>query len=100
MLLLKIGFNLEKFMLPCMNKWLFGFDCPGCGMQRSVSLLLHGRFTDAFQMFPAIYSLIFLLVLLGLHLTDKSRNYERAVVTVAIINALVIIISYIYKLIN
>lgn len=95
----KIGFNLEKYMLPCLNKRLFGFDCPGCGLQRSVSLLLHGRFEDAFTMFPAVYSLMLLLLFLGLHLTDKTRNYQRAVISTAILNALIIIISYIYKLI-
>ncbi|MGS0524465.1 DUF2752 domain-containing protein [Zobellia nedashkovskayae] len=31
-------------MLPCLNKKLFGIDCPGCGLQRSIVLFFKGRF--------------------------------------------------------
>ncbi|MFA7446524.1 MAG: DUF2752 domain-containing protein, partial [Flavobacteriaceae bacterium] len=45
---------MEDYMLPCMNKKLFGIDCMGCGIQRSVALLLRGEFVEAFYMYPAI----------------------------------------------
>jgi hypothetical protein len=33
----------------CLFKWI-GFDhCPGCGLGRSVHLLLHGSFTESFN---------------------------------------------------
>ena len=85
-------------MLPCMNKWLFGIDCPGCGLQRSLALLTDGEFGRAFQMFPAIYSLLALCFFLLLHLVDKSRNYQKIVIATAIINGAIMIISYIYKI--
>ncbi len=87
-------------MIPCMNKQLFGIDCLGCGTQRAFLLLLNGQFTAAFKMFPAIYSTVFLFVFLGLHFIDKSRNYNKIIIGLAILNAAIMIIAYIYKLIN
>jgi len=45
-------------MLPCINKKYLGFECMGCGIQRSVVLLLNGEFIEAFYMYPGIYPLI------------------------------------------
>ena len=92
--------NVEKYMLPCMNKSLFGFDCIGCGTQRSLLLILNGEFTKAFYQFPAIYSTLLFFGLIGLHLIDKKRNYQKLIIGLAITNALIMIISYIYKLTN
>lgn len=81
-----------------MNKWLFGLDCPGCGLQRSIAFLLEGEFGKAFHIFPAIYTLLGFAVFLGLHLLDKTRNYQKIVIASAILNGVVMIISYIYKI--
>lgn len=63
-------------MLPCMNKKLFGVDCPGCGLQRSVIHLFKGEFVAAFEMYPAIYTIITLLgfLLLSRFITFKYSN--------------------------
>ena len=90
----------EDLMLPCMNKQFFGIDCPGCGTQRAASLLLQGDFAAAFAMFPAIYSTILLFILLGLHFLDKRHSYQKIIIVVAIINAAIMIFSYIYKMTN
>jgi hypothetical protein len=58
----KVFSLLETYMLPCLNKKIFGVDCLGCGMQRSISLLLKGDFVAAFYMYPAIYPLLLLLM--------------------------------------
>ena len=92
--------NLEKYMIPCMNKQLFGFDCPGCGMQRALALILKGEFVDAFFMFPAIYTLIAFFGIIALHFLNKKRNYHKIIIALGIINGLVMIISYIYKIFN
>ena len=95
-----VAMNAEELMLPCMNKQLCGIDCPGCGTQRATSLLLNGDFSAAFYMFPAIYSTILLFLLLGLHFIDRRRSYQNIIITVAIINAVIMIFSYIYKMTN
>ena len=92
--------KLEDFMIPCLSKKLFGLDCPGCGMQRSLAMVLKGDFADAFHLFPAIYTTIILFVFIGLHFADKSRNYTKFIIPFAIINAAIIIIAYFYKLTN
>jgi len=90
----------EEYMIPCLNKKLFGFECLGCGLQRSVSLLLQGEFIEAFKMYPAIYTLIPLFILFGINIFYKFKNADRIINILAIISVSIIIIGYIIKLIN
>lgn len=90
----------EDYMIPCMNKYLFGVDCMGCGTQRSLLLISKGEFIEAFYMFPAIYTSILLFLFLGLNFIDKTRNYHKIIVSLAIINAVIMVISYFYKQTN
>lgn len=87
----------EDYMLPCVNKKLFGVDCFGCGTQRSLALLLKGDFSGAFQMFPAIYTTLLFFVFIALHFLDKSRNYTKFIIGLAIANAVIMVVSYFYK---
>jgi Protein of unknown function (DUF2752) len=89
--------KLEDFMVPCMSKSLFGIDCPGCGTQRALLLVFKGDFINAFFMFPAIYTVILFFIFIGLHFIDKSRNYHVIIRSLAIVNAVIMIVSYIYK---
>lgn len=91
---------LEDYMIPCMNKKIFGVECLGCGTQRALALILKGDFAGAFQMFPAIYTTLLFFAFLGLHFTDKSRDYHKIVIGLAIINAIIMIVSYVYKVTN
>ena len=92
--------KIEDFMIPCINKTLFGVDCFGCGTQRAFLLILNGKFLEAFYMFPAIYTTILFFIILGLNFMDKSRNYHKLIISLALINAIIMIISYFYKLTN
>lgn len=92
--------KIEDFMIPCVNKTLFGIDCFGCGTQRAFLLILKGEFLEAFYMFPAIYTTILFFIILGLNFIDKSRNYHKLIISLALINAIIMIISYFYKLTN
>ena len=94
MLLLKI----EDYMLPCLNKKLFGFDCMGCGIQRSVALLLKGEFVDAFFMYPAIYSIIALFGFLFINTFKNLKHGNKIIIILASINVAVIIGSFLIKL--
>lgn len=92
--------SIDDYMLPCLNKKLFGFDCMGCGMQRSVSLLFHGDFIGAFYMYPAVYLLIPLILLIGMNFFFKFKNSDKVITILSVVTIAVIIISYIYKLTN
>jgi hypothetical protein len=91
--------SIEDFMLPCLNKKLFGIECLGCGMQRSVGLIIHGDFIGAFKMYPAIYTLILMFVVLALHIKFKFKNGHRYLLLLFIINILIIVTNYINKFI-
>jgi hypothetical protein len=89
---------MEDYMLPCLFKQTFGIDCIGCGIQRSIAFLLKGQFENAFYMFPAIYTTLLFFLSVGLFVVDKKHNYQKIVITLAIVNAIIMIISYVYKM--
>ena len=89
---------MEEYMIPCLSKKLFGIDCFGCGIQRSFVLLLQGEFEAAFYMYPAIYSMIPFFLLIGLQVIQKHKNYHTWIVSLGIITAVIMIVSYFYKL--
>jgi uncharacterized phage infection (PIP) family protein YhgE len=89
--------NPEEYMLPCLNKQLLGTECMGCGIQRSLLLVLKGEFAQAFFMYPAIYTLILLFTLVGINIFKPSRLIAKLIVILAITNVLVIIGSFIIK---
>jgi hypothetical protein len=89
--------GLEEFMLPCMNKSLFGVECTGCGGQRALSLLIQGQFKDAFYMYPAIYSLILLSVFLIANLFYKFKHDYHIKIALIVLNAVIIGGAYIFK---
>lgn len=90
----------DDFMLPCFNKQLFGFECLGCGLQRSVVLLFNGDFIGAFKMYPAIYTLIPLFVIFFLNIFYKFKIANKLINILAIASVVIIITNYIFKLIN
>lgn len=85
--------SLEDYMLPCLNKELLGVECPGCGMQRAIGLLLQGDFIGAFYMYPAIYTL---MLLFGFLLADQFFRFRHA----NKINILLMISSVVLILVN
>tara|TARA_B100000809_G_C15077792_1_gene508514 strand:- start:320 stop:604 length:285 start_codon:yes stop_codon:yes gene_type:complete len=87
----------EDYMLPCLNKKLLGFECMGCGIQRSISLLFQGDLIGAFYMYPAILTLI---LLFGFIIVNHFKNYKfagRVIIPLAIINVVIIIGNFILK---
>lgn len=90
--------GLDEFMLPCLNKQLFGIDCLGCGIQRATALLFQGEFVAAFKMYPAIYSLIILLIFLLINLVIKIKHAYPIKIGLIILNLIVIVVSYLIKM--
>lgn len=92
--------SFEEYMLPCLTKTFLGFECPGCGAQRAVALLFQGDFLLALKMYPAIYTLIPLFILIGINFFLKFKYASKIISTLAIISISIIIVSYIFKLIQ
>lgn len=89
---------MEEFMLPCLNKKLFGFDCPGCGAQRALVLVFQGDFSAALKMYPAIYTLLLLLTFLIFNLFIKFKMDWHVKAGLIILNGAIIVAAYIYKM--
>ncbi len=98
MQLVNLAMLNEDYMLPCLNKKFFGIECPGCGIQRSAALLWEGDFAGAFHMYPAIYTLIALIMFVGINLFLKFKHDFKIKVSLLMINVVIIIVSYIIKM--
>ena len=72
----------------------------GCGIQRSIALIFEGEFVAAFQIYPAIYSLITLFLFIGLNIFFKFKNSNKIIGALAILTVATIITSYIIKITN
>ena len=90
--------GLEDYMLPCLNKQLFGIECLGCGIQRAAALLFKGEFIAAFKIYPAIYSLILLVLFLLVNLVVKFKYSTPIKISLIAVNVLIIVISYCIKM--
>ncbi|WP_428742730.1 DUF2752 domain-containing protein [Tenacibaculum sp.] len=90
--------KLEDYMLPCLNKKLFGIDCLGCGIQRALSLVFQGEFIAAFKMYPAIYTLLLLAIIVGINFFYKIKYAQKIISILAILNIAIIVISYVIKM--
>ena len=89
--------NIEDFMLTCPSKKFLGVECLGCGAQRAVVLVFEGRFSEAFQMYPAVYTVLLFFFTLGLSFIDKKRKYSSILMGLIVINLIIMVSSYIYK---
>jgi len=90
---------LEKRQLPCFYKSILGIECPGCGMQRALIVLLRGDLIGSLKLYPALIPTIVMLVLLVVHVFYHLKYGARILVWLFIFNAVIIVISYICKLI-
>lgn len=90
--------GLEDYMLECTNKKIFGVECIGCGIQRATALLFKGEFIAAFKMYPAIYPLFILLLLVILNFFVKFKYAFQIKVILLFITVAIMIGSYIVKM--
>lgn len=90
--------GLEDYMLECTNKKIFGVECIGCGIQRATALLFKGEFIAAFKMYPAIYPLFILLLLVILNFFVKFKYAFQIKVILLFITVAIMIGSYVVKM--
>lgn len=92
-----IANGLESLMIPCYFKMMFGIDCPGCGLQRSIILLLKGDVADAVFMYPPLLPIVGILIL---YVANMQLNYTGKKVLfsgfVWLLAALVLV-NFLYK---
>ncbi|RKR07076.1 uncharacterized protein DUF2752 [Maribacter vaceletii] len=91
--------TIEEFMLPCLTKKFIGIDCPGCGLQRSFILVIHGNFEAAYTMYPAIYSIFLLVSFYILQSFIIIKHANKIILTLTLITVIFITTNYISKFI-
>ena len=62
------------WMPKCPVKMIFGIDCPGCGVQRAVHALLHGRIKEAISY--NLFLVVAIPYLIAILLSDYLREGE------------------------
>ena len=92
-------FGIEDYMFPCVSKRILGFDCPGCGLQRSVVHLIKGEFAAAFEMYPAIYAILILFAFLLLNRFVNFRYSNQITIGLMISTVAMILINFALKFI-
>ncbi|WP_299110310.1 DUF2752 domain-containing protein [uncultured Winogradskyella sp.] len=90
--------GIEDYMLPCLNKKILGFECMGCGIQRSIALIFEGKLIDAFFMYPAIYTLIGFFGFLIVNSFKNFKNSNKIIFILAISNVIIIVGNFLIKL--
>lgn len=92
--------DISHYMLPCVNKQILGFECPGCGIQRAFALVFQGKLIDGFLMYPAIYTLVLLGIVLLTSYFYKFKHSTKVISILALLSIILILSNFIYKLIN
>jgi len=89
---------LSHHLFACPFKTYFGFDCPGCGLQRSIVALLKGDFIDSIKFYPATIPLVLIMVFTLIHLKFDLKFGAFAIKVAFLGIAVIILINYIYKI--
>lgn len=85
-------------MFPCAYKQLFGFDCPLCGGQRSLLLLINGQWEKSFLMYPPLIPVLLLMGIFAAHLINRNFIRRRLLVRAATIVLIIVMVNYIFTL--
>jgi hypothetical protein len=89
--------ELEDYLLPCLSKWIFGIDCPGCGLQRALLHLCYGEFGAAWKQYPPVFTTLLFAISAFVYLLNKKAWQGKMLVIFAIVNMLFVVISYYFR---
>ncbi|MBL0079919.1 MAG: DUF2752 domain-containing protein [Bacteroidetes bacterium] len=83
-------------MLPCPIKHIIGFDCPGCGIQRSINFLTELNIKESFEIYPPLIICIgFTFSILLIKTLFKKEHYSNLTIKG---NLVIILTNFIIKL--
>jgi hypothetical protein len=91
---------MEGNMLTCPSKKWLHVECPGCGLQRSVIALLRGDTHTSLSLYPATIPLLALLGIVALHLRFDFRYGAAVIKYLQLGVATIVLVFYIYKVLN
>ena len=89
---------LEAHQLSCWIKSVIGIECPGCGMQRAVLLLIKGEFLASFRIYPGLFPLLLFIILAVLKICGMKKIQPGLLKIMGFVCLAIILISYLLKL--
>ena len=87
-------------MLTCYIKEATGYDCPGCGFQRSFLKLTNGDFYESFILYPGLIPFITLCLFTLIHLKFMFKNGAKIILALFICTTLFTVVNFIFKIIS
>ena len=91
---------VERHSLPCFYYKYLGIKCPGCGMQSAFVELLRGNIQNSYGKYPALLTILIMFIYLALHIKFKFKDGAANLKMLFILNTVIIVFNYIYRLIN
>ncbi|MDG1262147.1 MAG: DUF2752 domain-containing protein [Flavobacteriales bacterium] len=85
-------------MLKCSFKSATGFDCPGCGLQRSVLALLEGDLVGAFVYWPTLFPLLAAIALTAVYLLSKRPLFMTIAYRLYIVSVVFLLGNWLLKM--
>jgi len=89
---------LQNHLIPCPLKTLTGIDCPGCGFQRSLILLLQGNLSKSWTLYPPTIPLISLFIFVAILYKIPVKNQSLIIKLLVIVVGNFVVISYFLKM--
>jgi hypothetical protein len=86
-------------LLPCALKQLLGFDCPICGYQRSMLLLLKGDLKASFFLYPPLIPVTLLIGIFILYLLKRNIIPYKLLIRSAAVVLGIVMVNYVATLI-
>lgn len=72
-------------------------ECPGCGLQRSIVLLIEGELKASFLMYPALIPIILLMLTLLLHLAFRFKHGAALLQYQFMFCVAIVVVSFVVK---
>lgn len=89
---------LETHQLSCWIKSVTGIECPGCGMQRAILLLVKGDILASFRIYPGLFPLLLFFILAILKICGIKKIQSELLKIMGFVCLATILISYLLKL--
>lgn len=89
--------DILKKMLPCLFKTYFGFDCPGCGAQRSVYALLKGNLLESLALYPALIPFALFMTITIIQFSKGNQMKHKWIFIMGAITLIIMLGHYILK---
>lgn len=89
---------LENHQIPCIYKSFLGIECPTCGFQRALILLLKGDWLNSLKVYPALIPtlILFLLLLSRLLIREPGWSFIKRFI---LADLALIFISYFIRMV-